>query len=605
MTDRSDSILPRITFVESKGEISETPRASAVIITYLVEKFGLTDIAKDLIGEKHHGLAIEHIIIIFLLYAAYGATSVKDLKEKAQKDRSLLCILENTKIQDIEDHVLRYFRKRHNRETHEDLLEQFVRNAQGIPRFESRSDGIIALDDSTIEKFGKHMEHIAVVFEHCEKRFCLGYVIVSTCYCDGNKIYPINFRFRIQTEEEKRRAEEGRLKKGANIDFRRKGAFPAWLEVLEHENRLPSLFSLTGKLAHVENFKILDDRNVPWVAAAHERLPLRDLSKPKREWSWAGLKRKALTNVPDVCEGDGFRIYVKEVTLHKYEPKVDFVVVTDLAGQEVDTLIMQRVPHRDRISRILKFFERAGEPEASKLHIGLDLVRRAKEQSKIKAETVAADSWFFVIWFVTALLQIPGIKRVVSKLKVDQMVRYGEKLLRADALWSLPDLNFHHDRTNHYKCAKLQVLIEGLGLVGVVLVQELDKKRPRRIIAQYIVVCTDADWSARKIVAAYKLRWGIEVFYRAAKQRFGMAEFHDEIFVAIHFHMTFVFLSYLLTAALRLTTPDLEDFTLGKIIDLYLRTLVCIKKKGRNLIVYVGPRFLELFGDLPPALPPP
>ena len=75
MSDRSDSILPHITFVASKDEISETPRGSALIIASLADKFGLTDIAKDLIGEKHHGLAIEHIIVIFLLYAAYGATS--------------------------------------------------------------------------------------------------------------------------------------------------------------------------------------------------------------------------------------------------------------------------------------------------------------------------------------------------------------------------------------------------------------------------------------------------------------------------------------------------------------------------------------------------
>ena len=603
MSSQPDGALPRITFVLSKDEVAETPRASALIIASLAEKFGLTTIATELLGEKHHGLAMEHIIVIFLLYASYGATSVKELKEKAQQDRALARLLEDAQIQSIEDHVLRYFRKRHDLEEHEDLLERFVTHVQDIPRFESRPDGVIALDDSTLVKTGKHMEHIAVVFEHCEKRFCMGYVVVSTCYSDPTKIYPINFEFRIQTEEEQRRTEEGKLKKGAGIDFRRKGALPEWLQVLEKENRLPSTFSLVGNLVNVENFKFLDGRKMPWVGAANERLSLRDLGG-KKEWSLEGLKRKALNNKPDVCEGEGFRLYVKEVSLHKYEPEVDFVVVTDLAGQELDVLILQRVPHRERVARILQFFEREGEPEASKLHIGLDLVRRAKEKSRIKAETVAADSWFFVIWFVKELLQIPGIKRVVSKLKVAQMVQYGTQRLRADELWHLSELRFRHERNKHFKWAKLNVGIDGLGQVGVVLVQELDKKRPWRVIAEYIVVCTDPGWSALKIVTSYKLRWGIEVFYRAAKQRFGMTEFHDEVFVAIHFHMTFVFLSYLLTAVLRLTTPDLETFTLGEIIDQYLRTLVRIKKIGRNLIVYVGPGFLELFGNLPPALPP-
>jgi hypothetical protein len=602
MFARPQGELPRITFVAADDEVAETPRGSAPIVAYLMEKFGLVEIAKELLGDKHHGLAIEHLILIFLLYAAYGATSVKDLKEKAQRDRALARLLEDTGIETIEDHVLRYFRKRHDVQTQEALLERFVLGIQDAPRFSSRGDGVIALDDSTEEKFGKHMEHIAVVFEHCEKRFCLGYVVVSTCYCDKDKLYPLNFEFRIRTEEEQRRFDEAKLKKEAGIDFRKKDAFPKWVQALEKENRLPTLFSLSGKQASVENFKIVDARNSIWVAAAHENQPLRDLGG-KREWDLENLKRKTLANKPDVCEGEGFRIYTKEITLHKYEPEVDFIVITDLAGQEIRSLILQRVPHRERVARILKFFEREDEPESGKLHIGLRLIKRAKEKLKIKAETVAVDAWFFVTWFVIEVLQISGIKRLVSKLRVDQMVLYKGKWLRADELWELSDIRFRHDRKKQFKWAKLQVEIADLGLVAIVLVQELDKKRPWRIVSEYIIVCTDPEWAAQKIVAGYKLRWGIEVFYRAAKQRFGMAGFHDEKFIAIHFHMTFVFLSYLLTAVLRNMVPNPEEFTLGQIIDRYLRTLVRIKKKGRNIIVYLGPGFIELFGDLPPPLP--
>jgi hypothetical protein len=279
-------------------------------------------------------------------------------------------------------------------------------------------------------------------------------------------------------------------------------------------------------------------------------------------------------------------------------------VVTDLADQEVDVLILPRTSHKERVARILQFFEREGEPEASKLHIGVELTRRAKVESNIKAETVAADSWFLVVWFVKALLEIPGIKRVVSKLKVDQLVLFRNEWLRTDDLWKIADLKFRHERKKHFKWAKLKVEMDGLGLVQVVLIQELDEKRPWRIIAEYVLVCTEADWSPLKVVAAYKLRWGIEVFYRAAKQRFGMTQFHDENFAAIHFHMTFVFLGYLMTAALRQMTPGLHDCTLGQIIDLYLRALVRIKKKGPQIIVFVGPRFAELFGVPSAALSP-
>jgi hypothetical protein len=75
-----------------------------------------------------------------------------------------------------------------------------------------------------------------------------------------------------------------------------------------------------------------------------------------------------------------------------------------------------------------------------------------------------------------------------------------------------------------------------------------------------------------------------------------MTQFHDEKFAAIFFHMTFVFLSYLMTAALRQMTSSLSDKTIGEVIDLYLRTLVRIKKKGNELIVFLGPSFVEAFG---------
>jgi hypothetical protein len=586
--------LPKITFVAGEDDAKPTPNASAPIVASLVERMGLAEVARELGMDKHHGVEIEHIILVFLLFASYQATSVKDLQEKAKQDQALADILDG--VEEITDRVLRYYRTRHEEVTLESLMDRFVEGTQRVPRFQSKVDGVLALDDSTIEKFGKKkMDHIAVVYDHCEKRFHYGFVVVSTCYCDSDKLYPVNFQFRIQTEEERRRSEEARLKKEAGIDFRTKGALEEWLDVLKSNGRLPTTYSMTGKFVNVANFKELDERELHWVAMAHERLPLYNQDGDKA-WDYGTLKKKTLANKAEVVEGDGLWFYTKEVTLKDYNPDVDFVVVTDIGGQEVATVVLQRLPHQQRVARILEFLEREGEPEATKLDIGVRLLERAKVNSHIKATTVAADSWFFVVWFVNLVLRIPGIKRMVSKLKVDQLVLYAGQWLQADQLWKLPNLRFRHERQKHFKWARLLVDIDGLGPVQLVLVQELDKKRPWRIIAQYIIVCTDCDFGALQVVSAYKLRWGIEVFYRAAKQRFGMTQFHDEKFAAIHFHMTFVFLSYLLTAALRQITPTLADKTIGQVIDLYLRALVRIKKKGKELIVFLGPRFVEAFG---------
>jgi hypothetical protein len=600
LPEQQNDVLPTITFEVSESEIAETPRASAFIIASLVESLGLIAIARDLEMEKHHGVRMEHILLVFLLFSAYGVDSVSALQEKAQQDTALGKILEDGGVADIADHVLRYFRKRHSVEACEELLRRFVGN-QSQGRFKSRPEGVLALDDCTIEKFGKHMENIAVVYDHVEKRFCLGYVVVSTCYNDGDRMFPVNFQFRIQTEEEQRRVEEAKLKKEAGIDFRTKDAVLDWLQVLEHEGRLPSTFSLVGRQSSVNAFEVLDARKIPWVAAAHQRLPLQYANSDKtRKWDWEELKRKTLENKPDVSDVEGLKFYAKEVTIGGYSPEVDFVIVTTLAGQEVDTLVLKRAPHQERVQRILHFFEREGDPEASKLHIGVELIRRAKTEAKNKAETVAMDAWFCVNWFILALLEIQGIKRVVSRLKSNTMVFFGKQWMTVDQLWNVRGLKFRNERQRHLQWTRLKVRIDGLGEVAVVLVRELDKKRPGRVIAEYVLLCSDPDYYGLKIITAYKLRWGIEVFYRAAKQRFGMTKFHDESFVAIHFHMTIVFLAYLLTAVLRHMTPSLEEYTLGQIIDLYLCALVRVKRKGRHFIVMVAPSFLELFGSPPP-----
>jgi hypothetical protein len=114
-----------------------------------------------------------------------------------------------------------------------------------------------------------------------------------------------------------------------------------------------------------------------------------------------------------------------------------------------------------------------------------------------------------------------------------------------------------------------------------------------------VLVCTDVSWSVTKIVTAYKLRWGIEVFYRTAKQRFALTEFHSRTFASIHFHVTFVILAYLMTAVLRQFNPALLDHTLGQVIDEYLRCLVSLKRRGEDIIVSIGPAAAGLFGLTP------
>jgi len=536
------------------------------------------------------------VILVFLLMASYGATSLNNLVERLRKDTSLAAIVAG--VEHITNRVLGYYSQLHEIGTLEQLVDRFVRGLQDKGRFESSKEGVLALDDSTMRKFGKHMENISIVFDHCDNLYYLGYVMVSTCYADGDKVYPVNFEFRIQTEEEKRRAEDAKLKSEAEVDFRKKGALGDWIDVLTQKERLPGIMSLAGALSSVPNYKLADERGLAWVAEAREQLAFYHIGG-KGRWSREELRHKTLANKPDVSEFEGLQFFTKEVSLNDYDREVDFVIVQDFAGETLYELVLPRIPHQQRVERILKFREREGDPEATKLDIGVRLLTRAKQNAGIKAETVAADAWYFVPWFVRDVLDIPGIKRFVSRLKSNQLVTYKDVAVRVDELWNLSDLAFRHDRKNHYKWATITTTIEGLGPVRLALVHELDASRAWRTIAQYVLVCTDPSLSVSKIVSAYKLRWGIEVFYRTAKQRFSLTEFHSRPFVAIHFHVTFVILAYLMTAVLRQFNPALLDHTLGEVIDEYLRCLVSIKRRGQDIVVMIGPGAAALFGLAP------
>ena len=120
--------------------------------------------------------------------------------------------------------------------------------------------------------------------------------------------------------------------------------------------------------------------------------------------------------------------------------------------------------------------------------------------------------------------------------------------------------------------------------------------------AQYVLVCTDVTWSWEKIVRACKLRWSIEVFFRTAKQIYGLQDFHTRPFEKTSCHVTFSFPSYLLCARLRICNSKLRELTLGEIVGGYLNCLVILKRRGTCLTVYLDPGSSRGL-DSPPTLP--
>lgn len=96
------------------------------------------------------------------------------------------------------------------------------------------------------------------------------------------------------------------------------------------------------------------------------------------------------------------------------------------------------------------------------------------------------------------------------------------------------------------------------------------------------------DWvsSAQTIAKAYLRRWGIETFFRAAKQSFALEKFHNRSWNAIQNHLAFSLCAMLLVAYLRSMFESLKEKSLA-----FVRTFAFFK---RIRITLKSPNGLEL-----------
>lgn len=567
--------------------IDETPKGMAILIKRMIEHLGLVEIAKELEMDKHHGVVIEEIILILLLYSAYGAKSITQLEQKARKDKALAEVIED--IRKINNKMLLYFQGRNEISKFEELLDTVIKSTQERGRFRSKEEGILAVDDSTLAKTGKKMENIEVVFEHGTKQYVLGYVIVVVSYADSEKAYPLNFEFRLRSDDERRQAEIKSKKKKAKIDLRKRGSVLEMVELEEQSGHKPELMEVKGVNIESSTLQQIDEKGIPWIVIPNAKIELFDLSN--NLFPLEALKNKTKKNKPTELEIQGWYLYSKKVIFSDYG-EVECTVVTDMQGNELGIFLLKVAPMSSKTTILQEYFSRQEIADSNKLKIALRGLSRAKDIG-IKAETTVGDAWFFVPWFVKKLLEIVGIKRFVSKLKSNCEVYYQGEWLQVKRLWDKVKLRHIHGRFLKVGC--VTVKIKGIpNPVKVVLFQELDKCF--RVKAEYVLVCTDTTWSWKKIIQAYKLRWTIECIFRMAKQRYGLQSFHTRGFKKIFSHITFSFLSYLLSASLKICNPKLMELTLGEIIDRYFNCLVILKRQGHRLLVYLEPVFVDNFG---------
>ena len=587
MQQQKQTSSPKITFRVSENEIPESPKLSAIALQEMSRQLGLEEIAIELEMEKHHGVSVHDIIFVLLLYSSYGVTSITGLASKAKKDQSLASVIEDVKK--IHNKVILYFQNNNEISRYEQLVDGIVSSGQNKGRLKSTKRGILIVDDSPLIKTGKKMEKIEIIFDHVEKRYVLGYVLVSTSYADKTKSYCVNFEFRLSTEEDRKKAEQKKLKKKEEIDLRKKGSLINWTDIQRNSGLEVAFVQVSGVNLDAETLKGLDIRGIDWVGLPGGKTALFD--QGMNRWNFELLKQDVVRTQPAILEIEGWEVYTKPVLFKDYG-EVVFCVVKDFQGNELGCFLLKKEAMHTMVSILQEFFTRQQPADNNKLKIGLDLFERAKSAG-IEAETACADSWFFVAWFIAKVLGIEGIKRFISKMKSNTEIVYKGQVIKVKELWDRMNLEPVSGRS--IKASAVLVKVKGFkNLLKIVLVQELDKSG--RAKARYILVCTDIHFSKEKIIEAYKLRWTIECFFRTAKQRFGLDKFHVRKFSEIHSHITFVFISYLLMACLKISNPKLTDLSFGQIIDRYLKSLVTLQRTAKGVVVDLDPGFFKEFG---------
>jgi SRSO17 transposase len=115
-----------------------------------------------------------------------------------------------------------------------------------------------------------------------------------------------------------------------------------------------------------------------------------------------------------------------------------------------------------------------------------------------------------------------------------------------------------------YKAVKRQVYVPKIGQVAVLFSKH---KKHRKVLALFT---TETNWSARKMIATYRLRWTIEVFFKTTKQYLGLNAYQHTDYSAVVAHLHLSLLAHALLTHLfiteqsekgNLTTKKLHHFS--------------------------------------------
>jgi hypothetical protein len=580
-----------IVYQEAAGEIPEQPRARSGLLRRLWVGLGIPNLLDRLGVSKYSGLPADALLFVYALFGMVSAGSIQHLIELAGKDvllQKLLPVLDR-----LNDKALRYLLRRTEPDTYRAFLGETIRVLQDDPRMASRPDGVTIGDDTIEFKSGANMPGIQVLFKASEGRYNLGYAIPSTHYADDEKDYPLLFDIRRRSEAEEKAVAQERERRALGLDLRKTSDYLRWMDHQIAQGEEPVLAVLTAARFNRTAVKGMEERGVPWLGISPRNRVYQDAQgKPvsAKQLLRHRMNERVCLQLPD----SGRYALVEEGQVTGVG-NVLFLITQEVASGERTLFVV----HRQEVEQALALldtylsWEQAGME--TKLHQMVELLTQDRAYG-IQSETASLDRWYYASWFILKVLAA-GYQRVVVPDRADRHYLYqGQWMTGEQIRATLSPADFEPAAYKGKKCRLASRIVEHeeLGRVKLVFVEEFNKKdQPTRC---YGLLCTDPDYPDELVYRAHKLRWKIEEGYREMRQNHGFGAFHSHNWNAIYGHLTFVFLSLLLTIAIRRFNQRIATQTLGWVKEHYLNAVVELQEVADTLILRFSQGFLQQFG---------
>jgi len=459
--------------IEQIDKVSSSPEQITDNIQSVMKRFGISKVINPLNTLKRSGTAVSVILNALIILPFVGKNSIwyffvdKNNPNKQGAKDAYYNIKNNP---DLNWRILLY-----------GMAKRFIHLFPKGKQQPDKQIKALIIDDTTVEKTGKHIEGVGYVHTHTTGKFVLGYKILVSGYWDGASFIPLDFSI----HREKR---DGKLQKTKN-------------KVEKQEQKLQ---------ATKQQIKALKQ------TIEKQRKAVKDLKKTVKHKPTITNQRKLSSKKSALAR--------KENKLHKLTEKLDkqkqeFQRLMNLYYEQKIHFKKYGLTKKELKSQFKKQrkrntpgYKRKKELDTNKIDGAISLIKRAVSKG-FAFEYVLTDSWFFsgkLLKFITTKTRV----HLVSMAKIGR-AKY--RILPAGKYYTPEHLIKIYGRkaktSRKYKARYIRLQAEYQDERIVIFLVNIGSANNWRLL-----VSTELNISFNKLMEVYKIRWSIEVFFREAKQ---------------------------------------------------------------------------------------